>query len=71
MSIELKEEPTLKDFQEYVLKMKLERGFNTTISFMNAVYLRKNAERSFLPYAKIQNLVVSDQDQLPEMWRKN
>lgn len=33
MSIELKEEPTLKDFQEYVLKMKLERGFNTTDKF--------------------------------------
>ena len=33
MTLELKKEPTLKDFQEYVLKMKQERGFNTTDKF--------------------------------------
>ncbi len=31
--MELKKEPTLKDFQEYVLKMKQERGFNMTDKF--------------------------------------
>ena len=30
MSLELKNNPTLKDFQQYVLQMKRERGFNTT-----------------------------------------
>ncbi len=33
MPLELKKDPTLKDFQEYVLKMKHERGFNTTDKF--------------------------------------
>lgn len=30
MVLELKQNPTLKDLQEYVLQMKKERGFNTT-----------------------------------------
>lgn len=33
MTLELKTNPTLKDFQQYVLKMKQERGFNTTDKF--------------------------------------
>lgn len=33
MVLELRNEPTLKDFQEYVAKMKQERGFNTTDKF--------------------------------------
>lgn len=33
MSLELKKDPTLKDFQAYVLQMKQERGFNTTDKF--------------------------------------
>lgn len=32
MSLELKNNPTLKDFQQYVLQMKRERGFNTTVA---------------------------------------
>ena len=39
MSLELKEHPTLKDFQEYVLKMKQERGFNTTDKFYECCLL--------------------------------
>ena len=31
MSLELKNNPTLKDFQQYVLQMKRERGFNRQI----------------------------------------
>lgn len=33
MTLELKNNPTLKDFQEYVLQMKKERGFNLTDKF--------------------------------------
>lgn len=33
MTPELKANPTLKDFQQYVRKMKQERGFNTTDKF--------------------------------------
>ena len=33
MPLELKKEPTLKDFQEYVAQMKQERGFNTSDKF--------------------------------------
>lgn len=33
MTLELKANPTLQDFQQYVLKMKQERGFNTTDKF--------------------------------------
>ena len=39
MSLELKECPTLKDFQDYVLKMKQERGFNTTDKFYECCLL--------------------------------
>lgn len=39
MSLELKSFPTLKDFQEYVLKMKQERGFNTTDKFYECCLL--------------------------------
>lgn len=39
MSLELKKAPTLKDFQEYVLKMKQERGFNTTDKFYECCLL--------------------------------
>ena len=33
MTLTLKEKPTLQDFQQYVAKMKQERGFNTTDKF--------------------------------------
>lgn len=33
MGLELKNNPTLKDLQDYVLQMKQERGFNTTDKF--------------------------------------
>lgn len=39
MSLELKSNPTLKDFQDYVLKMKQERGFNTTDKFYECCLL--------------------------------
>ena len=39
MTLELKNEPTLKDFQDYVLKMKKERGFNTTDKFYECCLL--------------------------------
>ena len=39
MSLELKSNPTLKDFQDYVLKMKKERGFNTTDKFYECCLL--------------------------------
>lgn len=39
MSLELKSNPTLKDFQEYVLQMKQERGFNTTDKFYECCLL--------------------------------
>ena len=39
MTLELKQNPTLKDFQEYVLKMKQERGFNTTDKFYECCLL--------------------------------
>lgn len=39
MTLELKSNPTLKDFQEYVLKMKQERGFNTTDKFYECCLL--------------------------------
>jgi hypothetical protein len=33
MTLELKQNPTLKDFQDYVLQMKQERGFNLSDKF--------------------------------------
>jgi hypothetical protein len=33
MALELKQNPTLKDFQDYVLQMKQERGFNLSDKF--------------------------------------
>ncbi len=39
MSLELKKNPTLKDFQEYVLQMKQARGFNTTDKFYECCLL--------------------------------
>ena len=39
MSLELKNNPTLKDFQQYVLQMKRERGFNTTDKFYECCLL--------------------------------
>ena len=39
MTLELKENPTLKDFQTYVLQMKQERGFNTTDKFYECCLL--------------------------------
>lgn len=39
MTLELKSNPTLKDFQEYVLKMKQEQGFNTTDKFYECCLL--------------------------------
>ena len=39
MSLELKEKPTLTDFQEYVLQMKKERGFNLTDKFYECCLL--------------------------------
>ncbi|MFV0626320.1 MAG: MazG nucleotide pyrophosphohydrolase domain-containing protein [Alphaproteobacteria bacterium] len=35
----LKENPTLKDLQEYITAMKIERGFNTTDKVMECFYL--------------------------------
>ena len=39
MSLELKQNPTLKDFQDYVLQMKQERGFNLTDKFYECCLL--------------------------------
>ena len=39
MTLELKANPTLKDFQNYVLQMKQERGFNTTDKFYECCLL--------------------------------
>lgn len=39
MPAELKKNPTLKDFQNYVLAMKQERGFNTTDKFFECCLL--------------------------------
>ena len=36
---ELKNNPTLKDFQNYVAQMKVERGFNTTDKFYECCLL--------------------------------
>ena len=36
---ELKNNPTLKDFQSYVKQMKIERGFNTTDKFYECCLL--------------------------------
>lgn len=36
---ELKQNPTLRDFQEYVFQMKQERGFNTTDKFYECCLL--------------------------------
>lgn len=36
---ELKQNPTLKDFQEYVTQIKQERGFNTTDKFFDCCLL--------------------------------
>lgn len=39
MVLELKSNPTLKDFQTYVMQMKQERGFNTTDKFYECCLL--------------------------------
>ena len=39
MVLTLKANPTLKDFQQYVLQMKQERGFNTTDKFYECCLL--------------------------------
>lgn len=39
MTLELKSAPTLKDFQDYVLQMKQERGFNLTDKFYECCLL--------------------------------
>ena len=39
MPLELKNYPTLQDFQSYVLQMKQERGFNTTDKFYECCLL--------------------------------
>ncbi len=39
MTLELKANPTLKDFQNYVLQMKQERGFNITDKFYECCLL--------------------------------
>lgn len=39
MTLELKNNPTLRDFQDYVLQMKQERGFNTTDKFYECCLL--------------------------------
>lgn len=39
MTLELKAPPTLQDFQNYVLQMKQERGFNTTDKFYECCLL--------------------------------
>ena len=37
--LELKQNPTLADFQNYVKQMKIERGFNTTDKFYECCLL--------------------------------
>ena len=39
MTLELKNNPTLKDYQEYVFNMKKERGFNLTDKFYECCLL--------------------------------
>lgn len=39
MPLNLKENPTLQEYQEYVAKMKLERGFNMTDKFYECCLL--------------------------------
>lgn len=39
MTLVLKDNPTLRDFQQYVLQMKQERGFNTTDKFYECCLL--------------------------------
>ncbi len=39
MTLKLKSNPTLKDFQNYVLQMKQERGFNTDDKFYECCLL--------------------------------
>ena len=39
MTLELKEKPTLQDFQNYIRQMKQERGFNTTDKFYECCLL--------------------------------
>lgn len=39
MCLELKNNPSLRDFQNYVLQMKKERGFNTTDKFYECCLL--------------------------------
>lgn len=39
MTLELKQSPTLKDIQDYVLQMKKERGFNLTDKFYECCLL--------------------------------
>ena len=39
MTLELKNNPTLKDFQTYILQMKTERGFNITDKFYECCLL--------------------------------
>ena len=39
MPLELKKDPTLKDFQKYIAEMKKERGFNTTDKFYECCLL--------------------------------
>ena len=39
MALDLKNTPTLKDYQEYVLNMKKERGFNLTDKFYECCLL--------------------------------
>lgn len=39
MTLTLKDKPTLKDFQAYVLQMKTERGFNITDKFYECCLL--------------------------------
>lgn len=39
MTLVLKDNPTLRDFQQYVVEMKQERGFNTTDKFYECCLL--------------------------------
>lgn len=43
MVLELKQSPTLQDFQSYVRQMKLERGFNTTDKFYECCLFAEEA----------------------------
>lgn len=63
MTLELKKEPTLKDFQEYVLKMKQERGFNTTDKFYECCLFAEELADVFIYLCSLANMHNIDLEQ--------